>query len=177
MTLRVVLDIIMLHQKSCIGAGHRHESIPSSTAVDAEIPKMPAPRGVWPLTSWMITRRLRLIRRSRAIYTSVCSGVRDKRADLPSISRLAPSKPEEVSSTLRFPVKRLSFAHSSPDRPTMPNLTPEGLRIRPMSQRAMGSALTWALTLLGALAQGNGARRSSIIRTAAWDNGRKAEGS
>ena len=58
----------------------------------------------------------------------------------------------------------------------MQNLTPEGLRIVTDVATRHGVSLDVALTLLGALAQGNGARRSSIIlNSAAWDNGRKAE--
>jgi len=58
----------------------------------------------------------------------------------------------------------------------MPHLTSEGLRIVTDVATRHGVSPDVALTLLGALDQGNGRQGSSIIQSsAAWDNGRKAE--
>ena len=58
----------------------------------------------------------------------------------------------------------------------MQNLTPEGLRIVTDVATRHRISLDAAITLLGALAQGMGDRRSSItLISVAWDNGRKAE--
>ena len=58
----------------------------------------------------------------------------------------------------------------------MQNLTPEGLGIVTDVATRHPVSLDAAITLLGALAQEMGDRRSSItLISVAWDNGRKAE--
>ena len=58
----------------------------------------------------------------------------------------------------------------------MQDLTPEGLRILEDVARRDAVSIEAVVTMLRALMEGNGSRRSSTIPIlAAWDNGRKAE--
>jgi hypothetical protein len=167
--------VMLPAKKSCIAAGHRHESIPSSTASGPRN----SPKNTWCASrslaidlSWMITRRLRLIRLGLAqFYTSVCSaGPETNARTFLSISKTrAPSKPRiGVCSDAAFPREAALFPPTARRIRPMPNLTPEGLRIvTDVATRSRYSA-RWRKEM--------GAWRSSIIQSsAAWDNGRKAE--